>query len=152
VKNNQQQPVSRDPHRWWTLVSSFCLVGIVGVLDYVTGFEISFSIFYLIPILIISWNVGKRAGFGFSLLCAFVWLAADIKSHAYTHPLIPYWNAFVRFCFFYTVVLLVRQRRESFESVQEVMRELISRSPHHSKGAAQQPQDSRVGHTEGAQS
>ena len=151
MKKDQQQSATRDPHRWWSLVSSLCLVGIVGVLDYATGFEISFSIFYLIPILIISWNVGKRAGFGFAVLGAVVWLIVDVQSQAYTHPLIPYWNAFVRFCFFSTVVLLVCQRRESYESVEEVMREVISRSPHHSKSAAQQPQDSQVGRAERAQ-
>ena len=38
------------------------LVIIIGSLDFITGSEVSFSIFYLIPIVIVTWFIGHRAG------------------------------------------------------------------------------------------
>ena len=34
------------------------LVGVVGYIDYVTGYEIGFSLFYLIPIVLVTWFAG----------------------------------------------------------------------------------------------
>lgn len=35
---------------------------IVGCFDYITGYEISFSLFYLLPIFLITWFVNGKAG------------------------------------------------------------------------------------------
>jgi hypothetical protein len=44
------------------ITSGFILVVLVGVVDYVTGAELSISIFYLIPISLSVLFVNKRAG------------------------------------------------------------------------------------------
>jgi len=40
----------------------FALVAFVGLLDYLTGYELSFSVFYLIPVSLVGWTVGRTAG------------------------------------------------------------------------------------------
>ena len=81
-------------------VISFLLVAIVGAIDLSTGYELSFSIFYAIPVGIASWYAGKRLGFFVCVISAMTWLAADYASgHQYSHPTIPLWNASVRLCF-----------------------------------------------------
>jgi signal transduction histidine kinase len=84
------------------------LVAVIGTLDYVTGAEIAFSIFYLLPISLVGWFVGEKEGTFISIASSLVWLGADLASgHSYSHPAIPYWNSAVRFCFFSIVVLML---------------------------------------------
>ncbi len=87
--------------RWQLALMGLVLIGLIGVLDHVTGYELSFSIFYLVPIAFTAWYVGKHAGLGLCLVSTAVWLGVDYTSgHAYSHNWIPYWNAIVRFGFF----------------------------------------------------
>lgn len=79
----------------WVVVG-FALTVLLGGIDYLTGTEFSFSIFYLIPISLLAWRVGKRAGIVISTVSAASWLAADVLSgRSYAHPTIPYWNTVV---------------------------------------------------------
>lgn len=93
---------------WRVLLFALLLTAVLGVLDYVTGFELAFSTFYLLPISLTAWHVGRRTGLAFSGLSAVSWLLADLGAgHTYSNPLIPYWNALMRFGFFITVTLLL---------------------------------------------
>jgi diguanylate cyclase (GGDEF)-like protein len=101
------------------LVCTFLLVVLLGVIDVLTGSEISFSLFYLFPILVATWLVGRRAGAFISIVSAIAWLLADFAAgQAYSHSLIPYWNMLVRVIFFLIITFLlsevqVRLRRET---------------------------------------
>jgi hypothetical protein len=65
---------------WLVLVVGILIVVFLGVTDYLTGPELSFSIFYLIPISLATLAAGKIPGFLISLVSAIVWLIADIAS------------------------------------------------------------------------
>lgn len=88
------------------------LVGIfsVGYLDYLTGWHMSFSIFYLLPITYGTWYGNRVTGLVMALIGAIVWLVSDlVTASSNTHILIPYWNAFVRLGFFaFSSILLSR--------------------------------------------
>jgi len=88
-------------------------VAIVGAMDFATGYELSFSIFYTIPIGIGAWYGGSRLRLLLCIISAMTWLAVDYTSgHQYSHPGIPFWNAGVRLAFFVIIAdLLNRQRR-----------------------------------------
>ena len=65
----------------------YFLVLVIGYLDYVTGPEIGFSLFYLIPIMLTSWfRYDRRISLILvPVVCAVVWLFADICSgHHYS--------------------------------------------------------------------
>ena len=73
------------------------ILGCVGLVDYLTGREFSFGIFYFLPIWLITWQFGRTAGVLISLLCALVWFAVDAAgSLEYSTAFVPYWNASVR--------------------------------------------------------
>ena len=82
---------------------------VVGYLDYFTGYELSFSLFYLIPITILTWVTNSRVGIVISFICACVWLAADIASGAqYSSEAIHFWNTTVRLGFFLLTVFFLK--------------------------------------------
>lgn len=90
------------------------LLLIVGLIDYITGEEISFSLFYLLPVSFATWRAGKWTGIVFCFAGATMWLFADIMTgHVYSHAGIPYWNAFVRLSFFLIVSHLLTKLKVS---------------------------------------
>ncbi|MDH4161388.1 MAG: hypothetical protein OEW15_01700 [Nitrospirota bacterium] len=58
-------------------------------LDYITGPEISFVVFFLFPIFLVTWYAGEGAGIVISLLSGIAWFTSDVltsASDAYPHP------------------------------------------------------------------
>jgi hypothetical protein len=51
----------------------------LGIIDWVTGPLFSFTIFYLVPVALVAWLVGRRAAVFLSLFCAVVWTVADAE-------------------------------------------------------------------------
>ncbi len=91
------------------------LVVLVWVLDYLTGREISFSIFYVAPIVLVTWYEGRNAGFLVSLICALAWLTADmLGGREYSYIVIPYWNALVRLGFFLIIAFSLSRLKHTF--------------------------------------
>ena len=115
----------RNQSRKTIITIGFVLVVILGIFDFITGYEISFSIFYLAPITFVTWLSERRLGFAVASISALVWLGADIASgHGFTHPLIPFWNALMRLGFFLTVVTILSRLKFSYEEQMRVSREL----------------------------
>lgn len=115
---------------------AFLLVLFLGLIDYYTTSEISFSIFYLLPISFAAWYTSKWYGILFSLLCAVIWYTMDsLSPHVYSNPAIPYWNGLVRFGFFVIVVALiskVKSLKENLEiSVLQRTKDLIHETNMH---------------------
>jgi diguanylate cyclase (GGDEF)-like protein len=93
------------------------LVGLLGIVDYLTGNDIVFSLFYLIPILLVTLAVSNIAGVYTSILSALILLAAEIAAgQSYSHPAIYFWNTAIRAVFFsffsYLVAELYQSHRE----------------------------------------
>ena len=92
------------------------LVPSLGVLDVLVGTEVSFSLFYLLPIFLVAWAVGAGSAYGIALACAVTWYLADrVGGTVYSHPAIPYWNASIRLGFFLVVAYLASQLRGARE-------------------------------------
>ncbi len=107
---------------WAFLIPVAVLLDVlIGLLDWLTGFEISFSVFYLIPIALVSRCTWKIGAILISVLCAATWLVADLVTlHDYSHPMIPYWNASVRLGFYLIVSLSLVRIRCSVDTLKEM--------------------------------
>lgn len=93
------------------------LLSIVSLLDHFTGYEISFSIFYLLPIIYVSWHLGRFSGIVFCISAAGLWWFVDINpSHTYSSSLVPVWNAIVRLLFFLAISSLVVELKNRLEA------------------------------------
>ncbi len=90
------------------------LVPLLGWIDVVTGYELSFSIFYLVPIALAAWFGGAAPGLVVSAASAITWGIADVLSgHVYTSQFYYVWNSIIRLGFFSIVSLLLAERRRA---------------------------------------
>lgn len=92
---------------FWLTTGCLFVAG-VGIADVVTGSEIAFSLFYLIPIVVVTWFSGRKVGLSVSVIAAITSFLADaVGGPSYSQPIVRYWNAAVRMGFFVVVTLLL---------------------------------------------
>ncbi len=85
----------------------------IGLIDYVTGPNIGFSLFYLVPIAVAGWRLGQPHASIAATAAALIWVAADIAASRDLAVGVSAWNGFTRLVIFNALaVLLVRTRRE----------------------------------------
>jgi len=93
------------------------------MIDYLIGPEISFAVFYLLPVFWTTWFVGQWAAVFISIMSAATWLAMDLLAGAtYSHRAIPYWNAATRWTFFLIVAVLLSALKRRLEFEEELAR------------------------------
>ena len=85
---------------------------IIGVIDYLTGYEIGMEVLYLMPIGLSSWLVNRRAGIIMSGLSTVTLMTAHILAGEVIESyFIYYWNIFVHVGFFMVVVYLISEEK-----------------------------------------
>lgn len=99
------------------------LVSLIGVVDYLLGYEIAFSLFYVIPIILSSWYMGDKFSFFLSILSGACWLIVDIAAgHIYSKLWISFWNSFIRIFFFFIITYTISKMRELLNREKELAR------------------------------
>lgn len=91
------------------LIFAVCVlfVGLVGGVDYLTGFEVALGPFYLLPVIVAAMFVGPLAGIGMAILGVATWCLMDrLGGHHYSHWWIFHWNAGMRLLTFLIVAAL----------------------------------------------
>jgi diguanylate cyclase (GGDEF)-like protein len=87
---------------------------VITWIDYITGTEISFSVFYLVPTSLVTWRLGRGAGLVLSVMSSIAWFLADtLPGQTYSHSAVPVWNALVRFGFFLVTVIVLAAFRDA---------------------------------------
>jgi diguanylate cyclase (GGDEF)-like protein len=100
---------------------SVMLLALIGLLHFLMGYEISFSIFYLIPIALVALNTPSWNGYLFCGISAVVWLTVDkVLGHHYSSPFIPYWDTGVRLAFFAMTTYLLLELKAHWRSENEL--------------------------------
>jgi diguanylate cyclase (GGDEF)-like protein len=98
------------------------MVILISAIDFITGSEISISIFFLFPIATATWYGGHRSGIIFSILSATIWFIVDYEERAYLNAVAPYWNALVRFGFFLVTEELLNQLKSVLDAESSLSR------------------------------
>lgn len=100
------------------------IVVALGVIDYATPLEISFSIFYLLPIYFAAQYVGRWQAIIVSIASAAVWLLVDLTSGtAYSNIAILCCNAVMRLGVFLIVTYFVSELKELNEELEQRVEE-----------------------------
>jgi signal transduction histidine kinase len=88
-------------------VASICLV------DLLSGPDIGFSLFYLIPVVVTAWFVGRGPGVILAVAGALAWLFADTVNRGGVSAAASAWNGFTRLVIFIAIALLLDRQRTS---------------------------------------
>jgi len=94
-------PAKAAGRRSFILAGCWLLLGGLGWLDYVTGYEMSFFVFYSVPVGVAAWWMGRWPAIGVGLGATVTWLLADYFCGAkYSAPFFYYWNSTIHFLAF----------------------------------------------------
>lgn len=124
---------------------------LVGYLHILTGLAYEFHVFFILPVLVVSWFNGKRFGYGMAMMAAVEWFIADwslASDQANALPLI--FNTAIRLAIFlYGAWLIGEMRRvlmrESRLAREDALTQLPNRREFHERGLQAFAQAQRQG-------
>lgn len=107
--------------------ASVAILLLIGWLDYVTGYELGFFIFYFIPVAISSWYCGRRLGLQVAFGSALVWYLSDkYTHHPYSNAYFIYWEMFMRLLSFLTTTMTISRIRTMVLNEERLLSELLA--------------------------
>ena len=117
-------------------VESLLFALALGIVDLMTGYEISMFIFYGLPILAVAWWCDKKSALLLAITCALIWWWADFGAgHFHAQKWLMIWEPSTRFAYFAFVAVAgssfrerhaaVRSRLQLLEHSQRLEREII---------------------------
>ena len=97
-------------------IGSMLFIFLIGYLDYLTGFQLSCSLFYLLPITISAWFVNRNIGLVTSVLSALTWYVVNVLvGEGHPQSWIAIWNTLIRLGFFTIVTLLLTDLKQAIK-------------------------------------
>ena len=98
------------------LGGTLLLTLLLGWLDYVTGIEMAFSVFYFVPVAIGGYLGGAWPGVVVAGLGTLTWLLADVLGgHTYSSEWIVAWNTMARLISFVVLALVMAALRRAYD-------------------------------------
>jgi len=103
-------------------IASVLLLG--GISIYTSGLGVALAVVYTVPIAFGTWFVSARFGIFLTILSVLVWVVSDIIAGvAWSHPLVPLWNALVDIAYYATIVVLLTRLHELQGGLEERVRD-----------------------------
>jgi signal transduction histidine kinase len=109
----------RFPRIWLTIICAIVTL-LVGYLDYLTGYEQSLLLFYLVPIAIATWFGGLILGLVFSIVSMLVWVTSDIFAGIAT---VSFWNLGMALSAYVVFTFLLAKLRSLLHELEDRVRE-----------------------------
>lgn len=107
-------------------VVSLAVLFLIGWLDYITGYEFGFFIFYFIPVAIAAWYCGPKDGICVAIVSAVCWYLSDrFTHHPYSRAYFIYWEMFMRLLSFLTTSMTLSKIRRLVLNEERMIDELI---------------------------
>ena len=112
-------------HKLKVSLVSLLSLATVSYVDYVTGYECLFFVFYFIPVGVCGWYLGRVGTLSMAVLSGACWFLVDVLSeHHYPHEVIRYWNSFICFLAFAIIGFVLHHLKRSRDEEQKSRREL----------------------------
>jgi hypothetical protein len=114
------------------LVATLVVVGVLvlGLVDWQTGYELNFFVFYFAPLSVAAWFLGFGSAVALAVLSAVVWYGADVLSgHMYSSPFYAVWNTTIRLVSFLAIgwaISRVRRALDHEHHTAETLRRALS--------------------------
>jgi len=98
-------------------LGSLLLVGLVTLVDFRTGEDLSLALFYLVPIGIAAWYGTSWMGLFVAIIAGIAWVTNELIVLPHGDTLILYWNIMVRMMLFLIVAYLLSSLRQQLLEV-----------------------------------
>jgi signal transduction histidine kinase len=115
-----RRPLSSPVSRLTLLLSCVVLVALVGYLDYLTGYEQSLLLFYLVPISLATWFEGLTFGLAFCALSLGVWVVSDVLAGI---PSLRIWNLIMGATAYLLFTFLLHKLRAVLQDLDQRVRD-----------------------------
>ncbi|HXK49294.1 MAG TPA: hypothetical protein PKW56_02420 [Clostridiales bacterium] len=108
-----------------SIKASVAALILIGLLDYFTGPQFGFFVFYYIPILFAGWFLDRRTAIIYAFIATIIWWTADsIGDNLYNSEFFRYWNSFIRLLSFLLVGVLFSNFRIRLDKEQKLNSDL----------------------------
>ncbi len=110
----------------WLWISFTAVVAMVlGFLDFITGYDLNFFVFYFLPVSLAAWFAGRSASLSLAVLSVMVWFGADVLSgHAQASHFHTIWNTTIRLASFLLIGWSVSEIRHLLDRERQSTEEL----------------------------
>ena len=123
-----QRVNARLPVAWRPVVLVFLslvMTGLISAIDRLLGYDLSLEIFYVVPVALVSWEVGKNAGILVAVLSGAQKLVVDeITRPLYVHPLMPVLKEMTGLSFLLLIAWLVAVHKRDEEREHQLIAQL----------------------------
>jgi diguanylate cyclase (GGDEF)-like protein len=111
----------------WGARGIIATIGVLWILvivaDYVTGPQLSLTLFYLMPIGVAAWYLGWRAGLAMALFGTATWFLSDLANGmAWSSEGVRYWNTAVRGGVFLVLAYVIAMLRHILDQERDLAR------------------------------
>lgn len=115
-----------------TFIAAIVFTIMFGVIDWVSGYELQFFVFYFIPVGVAAWSCSPTRTYFIAVLCSVTWFASDwFSGHPYTHTGYLIWNTTIRLVAFlvlgYAILeikILLEEERKISADLQKALSEV----------------------------
>jgi hypothetical protein len=102
---------------WLWAATAVAGVLVLGLVDWLTGYELNFFVFYFVPVSVGAWFLGFGSSVALSVLSALVWFGADFLSgYVYSSDIYAVWNTTMRLASFLAIGWSVSKIRELLDA------------------------------------
>jgi hypothetical protein len=94
---------------------------LVALADALTPFDLGFSAFYVLPVLIAAWGLGMSRGLGFAILSACCWYCLDLTSgRPVAHEFFRAWDSFNHLLSYSLIAIITGSLKAAFLREQQL--------------------------------
>jgi signal transduction histidine kinase len=114
----------RSPPKWLTVAVTLVLLVIIAYIDYATPPDVSMGLFYILPVALATWFLGRGSGYAMACIGALTELAVEtLGPQMYHDARFAYWNAMTRLAFFLFSVPVLSSWRTMGERLTKMVEE-----------------------------
>lgn len=113
------------PREKYIVVAAIASVPFLTAIDYVTGYDLNFFVFYFLPVAMMGWYAGVVPSTLTAVACAIAWYGADVASgHVYEHASAGIWNGAFRLVSFLLIGWATAKIRKDQRRLSQLNEEL----------------------------
>jgi hypothetical protein len=129
ARTNQASPAPSKSMDRRALILAACwlMLGVLGWLDDITGYELSLLVFYSVPVGLAAWHVGRWSAICVALGATVACLLADYFSgEKYSARYLYYWNGTIHFLAFVINAVTISKIKSDLDQKHRLAAELAS--------------------------